>query len=66
MVKVFRSNLWLAEPDTQAHFGTLIEYVELWTRSLERVMPFEVAQRIHADEQPCCCSMSTLRQSTKN
>lgn len=50
MVKVFRSNLWLAEPETRTHFRALIEYVELWRRHLDKVMPPEVGRRIHADE----------------
>ncbi len=32
MVTTFRDNLWLAERETQAYLGPLIEFVDLWDR----------------------------------
>ena len=50
MVAVFRDNLSLAEPSTREHFATLVEFVELWTRSLDEKLPIEVQQRLSLEE----------------
>jgi hypothetical protein len=44
-------NMWLAEPSTLTHYGTLVEYVEVWNRSLEKSLPTDVAFEIDHDEQ---------------
>ena len=52
MVVIFRENMWLAETETRAHFGKLIEFVEIWERWLARSLPAEVLQRLqHSEEQ---------------
>ncbi len=32
MLDIFREGYWLAEPETQKHYGELVEYVEGWNR----------------------------------
>lgn len=34
MVDLFTDKMWLAEPSTRQHFGTLVEFVEIWNRYL--------------------------------
>jgi len=51
MVELFRTNYWLAEPDTRAFFPELVEFVELWNRSEQKSLPLEVMQRLgHGEE----------------
>jgi hypothetical protein len=50
MVKLFRANLWLADPDTRDHYRQLIEYVELWDRWLAKSIPGEVIQSLEHSE----------------
>lgn len=51
MAKLFRENLWLADPDTRSHYQHLIEFVGLWERWLANSMPGEVIQRLgHSEE----------------
>ena len=52
MVELFRTNYWLAEPDTRAFFPDLVEFVELWNRSEQKSLPVEVIQRLgHGEEK---------------
>ena len=52
MVELFRTNYWLAEPDTRAFFPELVEFVELWNRSEQKSLPVEVVQRLgHGEEK---------------
>lgn len=52
MVELFRTNYWLAEPDTRAFFPELVEFVELWNRSEKKSLPVEVVQRLgHGEEK---------------
>lgn len=50
MAKLFRENLWLADPDTREHYQRLIEFVELWDRWLAKSMPAEVIERLEHSE----------------
>lgn len=50
MAKVFRENMWLADEDTRAHFGSLVEYVEIWDRWLAKGVPAEVVRRVDRGE----------------
>lgn len=51
MAKLFRENLWLADPDTRTHYQYLIEFVGLWERWLANSIPGEVIQRLgHSEE----------------
>jgi len=46
MVELFREKLWLAEQDTRTHYPTLVEFVDVWDRWLEKSIPPEVINRI--------------------
>ncbi len=46
MVQIFRDNMWLAEPETRAHFAALIEFVDVWDKILTDRLPREVAPAI--------------------
>ena len=46
MVDVFRSKLWLAEPETRNYFSTLIEFVDVWDKILADRLPRDVAPAI--------------------
>lgn len=50
MVAIFRDNLWLAGSDTRAHFGKLLEFVEIWERWLARSLPAEVLETLQHSE----------------
>ena len=50
MAKLFRENLWLAEPETTKHYQHLIEFVELWDRWLAKAIPAEVIKRLEHGE----------------
>ena len=51
MVEIFRNNIWLAEKDTQLFFNTLIEFVDIWERSLKNAVLGEVFQQIENREE---------------
>lgn len=51
MVKLFRGNLWLAEPSTRQHFGTLVEFVDIWERWLSGSLPAEVIDKLNHGEE---------------
>jgi hypothetical protein len=42
MVNVFVDNMWLAERQTKTYFRSLLEFVELWERWLDKSIPPEV------------------------
>jgi len=50
MAKLFRENLWLADPDTREHYRHLIEFIELWDRWLAKSIPGEVIERLGHSE----------------
>jgi hypothetical protein len=43
MLRLFRDKMWLAEPSTVSHFGTIVEYVDAWELSLQGVIAGAVA-----------------------
>ena len=52
MAKLFRENLWLADPDTREHYQNLIEFIELWDRWLANSIPGEVIKRLgHSEDR---------------
>jgi hypothetical protein len=50
MLQHFSSHLWLAEPSTRAHYGDLVEYVEIWRRFLKNTIPSEIIKKIEHSE----------------
>ncbi len=50
MVKLFRGSLWLAEPSTRQHFGTLVEFVDIWERWLSGSLPAEAIAKLNHGE----------------
>jgi hypothetical protein len=44
-------NMWLAEPSTLEHYGSLVEYVELWNRGLKETLPAEVMLEVRHEEK---------------
>ena len=50
MIEIFKTHGWLAEESTLEHYPTLIEFVELWNRSEDGALPWEVMERIGHDE----------------
>jgi len=51
MVNLFRDKMWLAEDETKKYFKSLLEFVELWERILDRSLPMEVVQAIEHGEE---------------
>lgn len=51
LAKLFRENLWLADPDTREHYKRLIEFVEVWDRWLAKSIPTEVIERLEHSEE---------------
>lgn len=52
MLKTFREKYWLAQPSTREHYATLLRFVELWDRHLERSLPPEVVVALNVREAP--------------
>jgi hypothetical protein len=50
MIRVFRTNLWLAESDTLKFFADLVEFVEVWERVRDKSIPMDVVTRIEHGE----------------
>jgi hypothetical protein len=51
MLTRFRERGWLAEASTRGHYATLVEYVEIWNRFLEKSLPSGVLERLgHSEE----------------
>ncbi len=42
MLKIFRDNYYLAEPDTANLYSALSDFIDIWDRVLARSLPFEV------------------------
>jgi hypothetical protein len=51
MVRIFRENMWLAEPETRNHFSALIEFVDVWDKILSDRIPRSVAPTIGHTEK---------------
>ncbi|MFA6215106.1 MAG: hypothetical protein WC768_00885 [Patescibacteria group bacterium] len=51
MLKIFRNNYWLAEPETREHYAKLVEFVEVWNRVEKKGITGEIAHKIgHSEE----------------
>ena len=50
MVELFREYYWLAEPETRAFYGDLLEHVEVWNRWIDKALPVEVLKRLEHGE----------------
>jgi hypothetical protein len=50
MVDLFTTKMHLTEPSTRRHFTALVEFVEMWDRSLSGTLPSEVAELVGAQE----------------
>jgi hypothetical protein len=51
MLRIFRERAWLADVDTRAYFNSLVEFVEVWERFLDKAMPREVLTAVKHSEQ---------------
>lgn len=51
MLDLFTAKMHLAEPSTRTHFAALVEFLDMWERSLTGNLPREVLSRIGADEK---------------
>jgi hypothetical protein len=51
MIDVFREKMWLAEPETRAHFKNLVEFVDVWDKILADKLPRSVAPAIGHTEK---------------
>jgi len=51
MIDVFRKNILLAEPSTAGYFPSLLEFVNIWDRSLAGTLPGEVIQELKHSEE---------------
>lgn len=50
MVELFRECYWLAEPETRAFYGDLLEFAEVWNRWIDKALPVEVLKRLEHGE----------------
>ncbi len=51
MVQHFIDHYSLAEPSTQTHLITLVEFVEIWERWLQETIPWDVMRNINNNEE---------------
>jgi hypothetical protein len=51
MAALFTANMQFAEEPTRKYFGTLVEFVELWNRQLQKPMPPEVVLSLNQSEK---------------
>lgn len=51
MVATFRENYYLGENETREHFGSLLEFVDIWDRWLDRSIPHEVTKDLNHGEK---------------
>jgi hypothetical protein len=50
MVAIFTEHYWLADPETQEHYGPLCRFVEIWHRHKVTAIPFEVLVELNGKE----------------
>jgi hypothetical protein len=51
MISTFRNKMWLTEPQTRDFFPSLIEFVDVWDKIIDRRLPHAVAATIgHTEE----------------
>ena len=51
MLNLFQANMWLADQDTRIHFKALVEFIDVWERSLDDSLPIEVFQELDHREE---------------
>jgi hypothetical protein len=51
MLDLFTAKMHLAEPSTRTHFSALVDFIEIWERSLSGALPREVVPRVGANEE---------------
>lgn len=51
MVDYWTANMAQAEPSTQQHFQTLVDFVEIWNRFLKQSLPAAVIREINHEEK---------------
>jgi hypothetical protein len=51
MLTLFAANMQFAEDSTRTHFGTLVEFTELWNRALLNPIPPEVLAALNHSEK---------------
>lgn len=52
MLDLFREKMWLADDTTKQYYPELVEFVEIWNRSLDHHLPLEVFRKIgHTEER---------------
>ena len=51
MLSIFKENYWLAEPETKNFYFDLVEFVEVWNRSLKDEVQPEVIEKIGHTEK---------------
>ena len=51
MIEIYRDKYWLADPASRVHFDTLIAFVEIWDRWLDKSLPAEVLEMIGHEEE---------------
>lgn len=52
MLTIFRTNFWLADPETRTHFAVLFEFVEVWSRWLKGTLPSALVPIVGHSEEP--------------
>jgi len=50
MAALLKEKFWLAEDSTREHLTVLLEYIELWKRSLGRTIPMEAVAQLDVRE----------------
>jgi hypothetical protein len=51
IVRIFRENRWLAEPETPRHFGVVFEYSDLSERWTAQTIPHEVLKKLEYSDR---------------
>ena len=51
MIDVFRQKMWLAQPETREYFKQLVEYVDVWDKTLARTLPHSIASAVGHTEK---------------
>ncbi|MGQ0663755.1 MAG: hypothetical protein ACT4P2_09240 [Pseudomonadota bacterium] len=51
MAATFRDKLWLAEVETRDFYPRLIEFIEIWDRSIDESLPTEVLEALGHTEK---------------
>ncbi len=50
VLDIFTDKYWLADSDTRTYYQEVLEFVEIWERSLAEALPFEVKRKIAHSE----------------